>query len=400
MASPLRLLFVSHSFPPPGRPLANIGGMQRVATELDAALARHPDVAYHHLVLRTSWRWTHVRVVPFLLRLAVQIPRMVARHRIDVVLFSSMVTAPLALLLRRKLNGTRLVAIAHGRDVTLPVAPYQRFLPHVFAHFDAVLAVSRATGEACQARGLLPERLHVVPNGIDPARFARPLDRRAARHELSRTLGLPLPDNALLLCSVGRQVPRKGFAWFVEAVMPRLPAHIHYWLAGDGPDASAIEAAIERHRLQERVRRLGRVSDDVLHRLYRAADLFIMPNRPVPGDMEGFGVVMLEAALCGAPVLAARLEGIQDVVAEGANGHLIESGDADGFVRWILHYDRNRAALQALSERAAAYVRAHFNWDVVADRYVQTLRTICSATSSAPPPARGPDASPDPPATE
>ncbi len=162
--------------------------------------------------------------------------------------------------------------------------------------------------------------------------------------------------------------------------MPRLPAHVHYWLAGDGPDASAIEAAIERHRLQERVRRLGRVPDDVLHQLYRAADLFIMPNRPVPGDMEGFGVVMLEAALCGAPVLAARLEGIQDVVAEGENGHLIESGDADGFVRWILHYDRDRTALRTLSERAAAYVRAHFSWEVVADRYVQTLRVICSAT--------------------
>ncbi len=399
MASPLRLLFVSHSFPPPGRPLANIGGMQRVATDLDAALARHPDVDYHHLVLRTSWRWTHVRVVPFLFRLAFQIPHVVQRHRIEVVLFSSMVTAPLALLLRRKLKA-RLLAIAHGRDVTLPVAPYQRLLPRVFAHLDAVLAVSRATGEACLQRGLSPERLHVIPNGIDPARFARPLDRRAARHKLSQTLSLPLPDDALLLCSVGRQVPRKGFAWFVEAVMPRLPAHIHYWLAGDGPDASAIEAAIERHRLQERVRRLGRVPDDVLYQLYRAADLFIMPNRPVPGDMEGFGVVMLEAALCSAPVLAVRLEGIQDVVAEGENGHLIESGDADGFVRWILHYDRDRTALQLLSERTTAYVQAHFNWDVVADRYVQALRAICSATSSAPPPAQAMGAASDLPATE
>ncbi len=392
MATPLRILFVSHSFPPPNRPLANIGGMQRVATELDAALARHPDVTYHHLVLRTSWRWTHVRVVPFLLRLLLQIPRQVTRHGIEVVLFSSMVTAPLALWLRRRLNaqGVRLVAVAHGRDVTLPVSPYQRLLPHVLDHLDAVLAVSRATGEACQARGLAPERLYVIPNGIDPTRFARPLDRQVARHELCQTLGLSLPDQALLLCSVGRQVPRKGFTWFVDAVMPRLPEHIHYWLAGDGPDASAIEKAIARHHLQQRVYRLGRVPDDLLHRLYRAADLFIMPNRPVPGDMEGFGVVMLEAALCGAPVLAARLEGIQDVVTEGKNGHLIESGDATGFVRWILHYDRNRSALQRLSEQAATYVRTHFGWDVVADRYVQTLRAICSTVQSAPATFPGP----------
>ncbi|MDQ7039550.1 MAG: glycosyltransferase family 4 protein [Rhodothermus sp.] len=386
MAAPLRILFVSHSFPPPDHPLANIGGMQRVATELDAALAHHPDVAYHHLVLRTSWRWTHVRVIPFLCQLLLQIPRHVARHDTNVVLFSSMVTASLAILLRRQLHtrGIRLVAIAHGRDVTLPVMPYQRLLPHVFEHLDAVLAVSRATGAACQARGLPSERLYVIPNGIDPSRFARPIDRQIARHELCQTLGLSLPDQALLLCSVGRQVPRKGFAWFVDTVMPRLPTHIHYWLAGDGPDAAAIEKAIARHHLQQRVHRLGRVPDDMLHRLYRAADLFIMPNRPVPGDMEGFGVVMLEAALCGTPVLAARLEGIQDVVTEDKNGHLIESGNATGFVRWILHYDQDRSALQQLSEQAATYVRTHFSWDVIADRYVQTLRAICSTVPSAP----------------
>lgn len=375
--------------------------MQRVATELDAALTHHPDIIHHHLVLRTSWRWTHVRVVPFLLRLLQQIPRQVARYGIDVVLFSSMVTAPLALWLRRRLmaRGVRLVAIAHGRDVTLPVSPYQRLLPHVFAHLDAVLAVSRATGEACLARGLPAERLHVIPNGVDPTRFAQPLGRLQARHELRQKLHLSLPDQALLLCSVGRQVPRKGFAWFVDTIMPRLPAHIHYWLAGDGPDAAAIKAAITRHRLQERVRCLGRVPDEVLHRLYEAADLFLMPNRPVPGDMEGFGVVMLEAALCGTPVLAARLEGIQDVIAEGANGHLIESGDAEGFVHWILYYDHHRAALQAFSERAAAYVRTHFAWDVVVDRYLQTLQAICSTTRSSLA-LQAPSAFPDPPTTE
>lgn len=357
-----------------------------MATELDAALARHPEVAYHHLVLRTSWRWTHVRVVPFLFRLLSQIPQWVTRHEIDVVLFSSMVTASLAPLLYRKLaaRNTRLVAIAHGRDVTLPVAPYQRLLPYVFAHLDGVLAVSRATADACQARGLPPERVHVIPNGINPARFTPLLDRQAARHALRQRFQLPFPEQGLLLCSVGRQVPRKGFAWFVDTVMPRLPAHVHYWLAGDGPEAAAIERAIARHRLEKRVRRLGRVPDNVLHQLYRAADLFIMPNRPVPGDMEGFGVVMLEAALCGAPVLAARLEGIQDVVAEGENGHLIESGDADGFVHWILRYDRDRTALQALSKRAATYVRTYFSWDVVANRYVQTLRTICLAKQPEP----------------
>src|SRR5690625_7613993 len=72
---------------------------------------------------------------------------------------------------------------------------------------------------------------------------------------------------------------------------------------------------------------LGRLSEVDLSRLYRGADLFVMPNIPVEGDMEGFGVVMLEAGLSGLPVVASSLEGILDVVEEGNNGHLIESGN-------------------------------------------------------------------------
>lgn len=379
MASPLRLLFVSHSFPPASNPLANIGGMQRVATELDAVLKTHPDVAYHHLVLRTSWRWTHVRVVPFFVRLLAQLPRYVAQHHIDVVLFSSMVTASVALLLRRhpKMHATRLVAIAHGRDVTLPVAAYQQLVPRVLQRLDAVLPVSRATAQACLERGMPPSRVHIVPNGIDPGRFTHLPDRQQARAALEEALGLELPEGALLLCSVGRQVRRKGFAWFVDAVLPRLPEQVHYWLAGDGPDAAAIQAAIARHGLQNRVRRLGRVPDPILQLLYRAADLFIMPNIPVAGDLEGFGVVLLEANLCGTPTLAAQLDGIQDVITEGQNGHLIESRDAEGFIRWILYYMQNPVALQELSERAAAYVRQHFTWEIIGQRYMQTLKAIC-----------------------
>lgn len=374
----MRLLFVSHSFPPAGRPLSNVGGMQRVATELHAALRRQPGLTLESLVLRASWDTTHLKTPPFLARAAWQIRRMARAGAIDAVLFSSMVTASLAVPLRRVLAAARVrtAAIVHGRDVTLPVRPYQRFVPRVFDALDAVLPVSRATGAACLERGLAAEKLHVVPNGIDLNRFAPLNDPATMRRSLLEAVGGDLPEGALLLCSVGRQVERKGFAWFVDQVMPLLPADVHYWLAGDGPEAGAIEAAIDRRGLQERVRLLGRVSEAALEQLYRGADLFVMPNIPVPGDMEGFGVVMLEAGLGGLPVIAARLEGIQDVVAEGKNGHLVESGDAWGFSEAIMAYYDDREALQEASERAAAYVRDTFSWQAVARRYVDTLAAV------------------------
>lgn len=380
----MRVAFVSHSFPPEGRPLANVGGMQRVAVELNEALHAHPDVEVSTLALRSTWRWTHVRTVPFLAKMGRRISQLAKCKEIDVVLFSSMVTAPLAIPLRSTLeeNGVAAAAIVHGRDVTLPFPPYQWFVPRVFGALDLVLPVSRATGAACRARGLPEAKLHVVPNGIDLDRFAAPSDKAAMRRQLRAALGNPdhpLPEEALLLCSVGRQVERKGFAWFVDHVMPLFPGDVHYWLAGDGPRQEEIRAAAARHQLEGRVRLLGRVPNEELEFLYRGADLFIMPNVPVNGDMEGFGVVILEAGRCGCPTIAARLEGIRDVITEGENGHLVESKNPWAFFEAVMRYHDNRGALHDASTRAVAYVEEHFGWSAIADRYVRALQALHGA---------------------
>jgi phosphatidylinositol alpha-1,6-mannosyltransferase len=171
-------------------------------------------------------------------------------------------------------------------------------------------------------------------------------------------------------------VKRKGFHWFVDTVMPRLPENVHYWIAGDGPHTDAIQDAIESHRLHPRVRLLGRISNDNLARLYRGSDLFIMPNVPVQGDMEGFGVVLLEAAQCGTPAVASRLEGIQDVISEGENGHLVTPEAPEAFVAGIRRYYDNPEQLAPAARRAATYTANRFGWASVADTYCSALRTL------------------------
>jgi phosphatidyl-myo-inositol dimannoside synthase len=352
--------------------------MQRVATELHDALLAKPDVELSTVLLRSSWRWTHLRILPFGAHLLHRVPRIVEQKGIDAVLFSSMVTAALALPLAAGLRrrGVPRGAIPVGRDVTLPFGPYQRLVPRVFRSLDAVFPISRATAEECRVRGATEEQLHVIPCGVDLARFRETPDRLAARAEMDRKMpgASPLPRDAFLLLSVGRHVERKGFAWFVDRVMPRLPGNVHFWLAGEGPATSAIRAAVQRHSLGDRVRLPGRVSDEDLARLYAAADMFVMPNLPVPGDIEGFGVVMLEAGASGLPVIGAGIEGILDVVREAENGHLVPSAEADAFIAVISRYERDREALDSLSRRAARFTRETFGWTAIADRFLHSLR--------------------------
>jgi phosphatidyl-myo-inositol dimannoside synthase len=375
----MRILFVTHSFPPDGEILENLGGMQRVAVGLHRALASHPEVHLETLALETSWKRTPWRVGPFLAKAVAGIPRRVREDRIDVVLFSSMVTAAVAPLIRKRVEraGCRLAAIPIGRDVILPTRPYQWYLRRVFDALDHAFPISRVTADACIRRGMERRRVRVIPCGVDPESFAPPPDRAVARRALLDHLsgeGVEVPADALLMLSVGRHQPRKGFHWTVREVIPRLPDGIVYLLAGSGPMTPQIRDDVERLGVGgDRVKLLGRVSEEELRRLYRGSDLFLMPNLPMPGDVEGFGVVMLEAGMAGTPVLAAEMEGIRDVIDEGCNGHFCPPGEAECFVRAIEEYAKDREALLAAGRITAEFTRASFAWPAIADRFVQAL---------------------------
>ncbi len=355
-----------------------MGGMQRVAMELHDVLEKRDDVEMRTLALRSSWRWVHVKAVPFLASLAFRLGREAAAYRADTILFTSM-TSALPLLIAGpalKKKGIRLAAIAHGLDVTDPNPLYQRAVRRLCGLLDAVMPVSRATGEQLVERGLPRERVHVVPNAVDLDRFEGVAASRMEAASLDIAGAPPLPEDAFLLVTVGRQVRRKGFAWFIENVMPKLPDRVVFWLAGDGPDRENIQVAIERAGLQQRVRCLGKISEAELVELYRRGQLFVMPNIVVPGDMEGFGIVMLEAGACGLPTLAADLEGIRDVIDEGVNGWFAPTEDADAFAARIQALADDPEALRAASERTAEYVTSTFPWDSTAERYLTVLRGL------------------------
>ena len=356
--------------------MSNVGGMQRVATELHAELERRDDVSIKTIALRSSWKWVHIKAVPFLVSLTVRLEREAKRFRADTILFTSMTTA-LPLLIAGpglKKKAVRLAAIAHGLDVTDPNPAYQWSVQRLCQLLDAVMPVSRATGEELVARGSPRDRVHVVPNGVDLARFEGIAETRNEASPLKIGGAPPLHEDAFLIVTVGRQVRRKGFAWFIENVMPKLPDRVVLWLAGDGPERENIKAAIARANVQDRVRCLGRISEADLIALYRHGQLFITPNIVVPGDMEGFGIVMLEAGACGLPTLAADLQGIRDVVQEGVNGWFAPTGDADAFAERIRMLLDHPDELEAASQRTAEYVKNAFAWGRTAERYLQVLR--------------------------
>lgn len=354
-----RLRFVSHSFAPHDAPLSNVGGMQRVAMELADVLATRPDLELRLDVLRARWDRIGLHAPLFLASLPTRLLR--DAPSTDVVLFSSMTSAaaarPAFSALRR--HGIVLASIAHGLDVTHANPVYQLAIRSTLDALDLVLPVSAATADRCRERGA--SRVEVVPNGVDFDRF------HAVAHRTR-----PADARFTIVC-VGRQVPRKGFGWFVSEVMPKLEASVSLVLVGDGPERDAIEhLAIERG-VEHRVRFTGVIPEAQLVAELESADVLVMPNVAIAGDMEGFGIVLLEAGAASLPVIAADLEGMRDVVRHGTTGLLVPSGDADAFASAIRGLAADRPTARRLGGNARQEVRSRFGWPAIGGRYLAAL---------------------------
>jgi phosphatidylinositol alpha-1,6-mannosyltransferase len=373
----LNLVYISHLHPNQDSPLENLGGMQRVGMQLLSHLEEKENLNIIPLVAEGSWETVEMRTLLFLARLLVELPPLVKEHDVDAILFSSMVTASVAPALRPHVNAA-MIAINHGQDVTMPNSMYQRYIPKVFETLDGVISVSSATRQACLSRGLSAGKGTVLPNGYEDDWLDLLPPKEKALKDLRNKLNIDA-DRKIIL-TVGRQVKRKGHAWFIQQVLPKLKKPVDFLVIGYGPQHETISKLAHTNTSDSKVHILGRCSDEFLYTAYSAADLFVMPNIPVTGDMEGFGIVMLEAALAGTPTVASALEGIKDVIENGKNGYLIEPLNAEEFalqIDKILNHE-----LEELSEKSRSYVTSNFNWDHVAGYYFDYVKKIVERRKS------------------
>jgi phosphatidylinositol alpha-1,6-mannosyltransferase len=350
-----------------------MGGMQRVSLQLVEVLESNSNVELETLMLEAEWGNIGLKTTFFLLDLLVKVPEIVERKKIDVILFSSMVTASLAPFIRRSVC-VPMVTINHGHDVTLSIKMYQLFLKSVFRALDGVISVSEATRSASIVRGLHPDKGISLPNGMSIDKVNKDVgDKTSAKKRLESIIGKDLNGKYILL-TAGRLIRRKGHAWFIEHVLPEIKSNVEYIILGSGPEMPTIQNLLKRSKIAKKVSILGRQPDDVLQDSYQAADIFVMPNIVVPGDMEGFGVVMLEANLMETPVVATDLEGIKDVIKPHINGYKIDVGNALKFAGCIDNIINTE--LDTLSKSAKEYVLENFAWEQVSLRYLQYLNEV------------------------
>jgi glycosyltransferase involved in cell wall biosynthesis len=207
-----------------------------------------------------------------------------------------------------------------------------------------------------QVREIAPrvmDRVRIVPPGVDLERFS-PGDPAAAR----RSFGFP--EDRPLIVTVRRLARRMGLDLFLQA-LARLEAHGLTFAAaigGVGPERESLERLCGELGLGPRVRFLGRVPDDQLPDLLRAADLFVLPTR----SMEGFGLVTIEALACGVPVVATNTGATPEILAPIDPG-LLTAPDPEALAATIRGLLSNPGRRSEVGARGVESVRSRYAWD-------------------------------------
>ncbi|MBO0830934.1 MAG: glycosyltransferase family 4 protein [Actinobacteria bacterium] len=236
----------------------------------------------------------------------------------------------------------------HGLDITYGNRLYSAVVIPQLRRAAVVIANSTATSRRAVEFGVPENRLAVLRLGIEPPPAGRP-GRQEARVALRRRFGLA--DDAVMLLTLGRLVPRKGVRWFTKSVLPQLDEDVQYLIAGQGPEEASITAAAKTAGVAKRVHLLGLVTDQLREELMAGADIFVASNIPVPGDIEGFGLVAVEAATRDTIVVAADLEGLKDAVIDGHTGILLPPGDARAWTSRLAGLLADRGKLASLGDQ-------------------------------------------------
>lgn len=269
-----------------------------------------------------------------------------------------------ALALWGKASTTKLICTSHGGDLFGLRGSISTCLKRwVISRCYACTVVSQAMlPKARELIGQHAPALSVIPMGTDLSQIFIP------NPQIPR-----LPKRLLF---VGRLVEKKGLSYLLQALAQLLPNQpdLELVIAGSGNLQTELIAQAKQLGITQQVNFLGRLTHNELVNLYQSATLAVFPFiQAKDGDMEGLGLVMVEAMGCGCPVIASDLPAIRDVIHHSTTGYLVEPANSAALAQAIQTVLEQAPLRQKLSAQALQYVQHHFDWQTIVQRYQTVL---------------------------
>jgi phosphatidylinositol alpha-1,6-mannosyltransferase len=401
----MKTLLLTEIFPP------TVGGSGRLFWEVYSRLppkqyliaaadvpgAAEFDHTHRHTVFRLPMqlgdrglrRWASLR---YYLRTAWRVKRLVKEHGIQMLHCGRNLPEGFVGYMVNKLCGVPFLFVSHGEDIGVTKSSREMtwMTRRVMRRAVGVVANSFNTRRMLlEDWGYPEEKVHVLQPGVDAAKFtpAPPDDRfRAEMGWAGRTV----------LLTVGRLQKRKGHDMVIRA-LPAVGAkvpNVLYVIVGQGEEAPNLWTLAEQHEVLDAVRFLGGLPDDMMTKCYQQCDLFVLANRTIGvGDIEGFGMVLLEAQACGKGVVAGDSGGTGETM-NTDTGRVVNCDGPEKLAAVLSELLSDPAELAEMGRRGRAWVEGRFDWPQVAARAAEVFDRLVNPGSHAgggvldqPPPA-------------
>lgn len=283
--------------------------------------------------------------------------------------------APLGLLAGglRRAGVNTIVALTHGHEVWwAKVWPFSWAIKYMSQRIDHLTYLGEYTKRAISqsvTERAVAKMVKIAP-GIDTDHFA-PVDAHQLRIELKLT-------DKKVIVSVGRLVHRKGQDILIEA-MPEITKHIpnaHILMIGEGPYRSYLENRVKALQLEDQVTFIGRLQYQELPQYICVGDLFVMPSRSrLAGlEVEGLGIVYLEASACGLPVIAGDSGGAPDAVLQGETGLVVDGTSKTEVAAAVVELLADTERSHTMGIRGRQWIVQEWRWQIWAERFAQLLK--------------------------
>ena len=282
----------------------------------------------------------------------------------DLVLFTHVSLAPLSELVHRLAPGARVAVLAHGTEVWNPLEPrVARFL----ARIDSFVSPSAFTAQKLAEIQAIPTaKIAVIPHGLDPdwVQGAAAGEEPASARDGSG----PLLLSVTRLSRADRE--GKGIDLVLQAlpsVVARCPG-VRYRVVGGGGDLPRLADMVRKLGLAGRVELTGARRDDALKQAYSEADVFVLPTQ-----VEGFGIVFLEAMVNRLPVVAVRASATPEVVNDGVTGLLAAPGNVEQLAAALVRVLCDSECRRAMGEAGHSRVEQFYRFEQFAARWERWL---------------------------
>ncbi len=383
-----KILIITWNFPP------TIGGIENLIGDIYSNLSQ-----YHQVKVITTGaqrdekdenivRIKTKNVGIFMIKAFITAIRMHLNQSYNLLLAGSLLISPITIIIGI-LSRTPRISMSYGLDIIYPNFLYQKLIASTINRNQAVIVISEHSKNLLIQRGLSKRKVEVIYPGVSE-KFIKGQKKIPEPQLLRREFGI---DKLPCLVSVGRLTKRKGILRFVRECLPRILKEFPdciLIIVGDDPkqalvhregELDKIKQAVKELSLEESVLFKGQVDDSELMKIYNAADIFIFPVIDLPNDVEGFGMVAIEAAVFGKPSVASRIGGIPDAVEDKVSGFLVPPGDTVTFADAITELIRNEELREKMGSDAQDRVMRQFTWPVLVQNWNALIENILSPQS-------------------